>query len=71
MTTTATTAQAKQASGEDADDDNDNDNDGGTGRSGLNTPDRIRFKAFPYSGVNDYVIFCERWFLSVGGGYVR
>ncbi|KAL8899299.1 MAG: hypothetical protein Q9192_001632 [Flavoplaca navasiana] len=29
---------------------------------------RIRFKAFPYSGVNDYLIFCEQGFLSVGGG---
>ncbi|TVY24524.1 Oxidation resistance protein, partial [Lachnellula hyalina] len=32
------------------------------------TPERIRFKAFPYSGVNDYMIFCETGFLSVGGG---
>ena len=31
-------------------------------------PDLIRFKAFPYSGVNDYLIFCEQGFLSVGGG---
>ena len=30
----------------------------------------IRFKAFPYSGVNDYLIFCEPKYLSVGGGYV-
>ena len=30
--------------------------------------DRIRFKAFPYSGVNDYMIFCEPTYLSVGGG---
>lgn len=37
-------------------------------RSGATTPDRIRFKAFPYSGVNDYLIFCEHGFLSVGGG---
>ncbi|WEW59916.1 oxidation resistance protein 1 [Emydomyces testavorans] len=37
-------------------------------RSGTSTPDRIRFKAFPYSGVNDYMIFCETGFLSVGGG---
>lgn len=28
----------------------------------------LRFKAFPYSGVNDYLIFCEPTFLSVGGG---
>ncbi|CAF9917643.1 MAG: oxidation resistance protein 1 [Heterodermia speciosa] len=37
-------------------------------RSGTSTPERIRFKAFPYSGVNDYLIFCEHDFLSVGGG---
>ncbi|KAI4158239.1 MAG: hypothetical protein LQ342_007613 [Letrouitia transgressa] len=36
--------------------------------SGASTPERIRFKAFPYSGVNDYLIFCEQGFLSVGGG---
>ncbi|KAL8853294.1 MAG: hypothetical protein Q9221_001906 [Calogaya cf. arnoldii] len=40
---------------------------------GISTPSslqeqRIRFKAFPYSGVNDYLIFCEQGFLSVGGG---
>lgn len=42
----------------------------GTGgsRSGASTPERIRFKAFPYSGINDYMIFCEQGFLSVGGG---
>ncbi|PGH23818.1 hypothetical protein AJ80_02066 [Polytolypa hystricis UAMH7299] len=40
----------------------------GTSRSGTSTPERIRFKAFPYSGVNDYMIFCETGFLSVGGG---
>ncbi|KAH6677164.1 TLD-domain-containing protein [Halenospora varia] len=28
----------------------------------------IRFKAFPYSGINDYLIFCETGFLSIGGG---
>ncbi|KAF2242185.1 TLD-domain-containing protein [Trematosphaeria pertusa] len=37
-------------------------------RSGSSTPERIRFKAFPYSGVNDYMIFCEQGYLSVGGG---
>jgi hypothetical protein len=37
-------------------------------RSGTNTPERIRFKAFPYSGVNDYMIFCEHSYLSIGGG---
>ncbi|KAL2836597.1 hypothetical protein BJX68DRAFT_250511 [Aspergillus pseudodeflectus] len=36
--------------------------------SGTSTPDRIRFKAFPYSGVNDYMMFCETGFLSLGGG---
>lgn len=38
--------------------------------SGTSTPteQRIRFKAFPYSGVNDYLIFCEQSFLSIGGG---
>ena len=35
---------------------------------GIATPDRIRFKAFPYSGINDYMIFCEAGYLSVGGG---
>jgi len=35
---------------------------------GAATPESIRFKAFPYSGVNDYLIFCEQDFLSVGGG---
>jgi hypothetical protein len=37
-------------------------------RSGTSTPERIRFKAFPYSGVNDYMIFCEHSYLSIGGG---
>lgn len=36
--------------------------------AGTSTPDRIRFKAFPYSGVNDYVLYCEPSYLSVGGG---
>ncbi|EFE42132.1 hypothetical protein TRV_03132 [Trichophyton verrucosum HKI 0517] len=40
----------------------------GSSRSGTHTPEHIRFKAFPYSGVNDYMIFCETGFLSVGGG---
>lgn len=31
-------------------------------------PDRIRFKAFPYSGVNDFMIYCQREYFSVGGG---
>ena len=37
-------------------------------RSGTATPDRIRFKAFPYTGENDFTIFCQHEFLSVGGG---
>ena len=36
--------------------------------SGASTPDRIRFKAFPYSGMNDFMIYCTPEFLSVGGG---
>lgn len=36
--------------------------------SGTSTPDRIRFKAFPYSGLNDFMIYCQTEFLSVGGG---
>jgi TLD len=36
--------------------------------SGTSTPDRIRFKAFPYSGINDFMIYCESGYLSVGGG---
>lgn len=39
-----------------------------TNTSGTSTPERIRFKAFPYSGVNDYMMFCETGFLSLGGG---
>ena len=37
-------------------------------RSGTRTPDRIRFKAFPYSGINDFMIHCESGYISVGGG---
>ncbi|KAK4943764.1 oxidation resistance protein 1 [Elasticomyces elasticus] len=37
-------------------------------RSGTSTPDRIRFKAFPYSGINDFLIYCESGYLSIGGG---
>jgi len=36
--------------------------------AGSSTPDRIRFKAFPYSGVNDFLVYCQRDYLSVGGG---
>lgn len=35
---------------------------------GTSTPSHIRFKAFPYSGINDYLMFCETGFLSIGGG---
>ena len=28
----------------------------------------IRFKAFPYSGVNEYYMLCEQHFLSLGAG---
>ncbi|EXJ94673.1 hypothetical protein A1O1_03070 [Capronia coronata CBS 617.96] len=37
-------------------------------RSGASTPDHIRFKAFPYSGINDFLIYCESSYLSIGGG---
>ncbi|KAJ9611700.1 oxidation resistance protein 1 [Cladophialophora chaetospira] len=37
-------------------------------RSGASTPDRIRFKAFPYSGINDFLVYCQSSYLSVGGG---
>ncbi|POS85941.1 hypothetical protein EPUL_001904 [Erysiphe pulchra] len=30
--------------------------------------ERLRFKAFPYSGVNDYLMLCEANYLSIGGG---
>jgi len=40
--------------------------------SGLRPPrppsPSIRFKAFPYSGVNEYYAYCEAHSLSVGGG---
>nr|OQO16177.1 hypothetical protein B0A51_15617 [Rachicladosporium sp. CCFEE 5018] len=37
--------------------------------SGTATPsEAIRFKAFPYTGLNDFSIYCETEFLSVGGG---
>ncbi|KAK3700204.1 oxidation resistance protein 1 [Vermiconidia calcicola] len=37
-------------------------------RSGTATPERIRFKAFPYTGENDFTIFCQPEYLSTGGG---
>ena len=30
----------------------------------------LRFRAFPYSGINDYLILADANYLSVGGGYV-
>ena len=45
-----------------------NGNGYGGANSGYSTPERIRFKAFPYSGVNDFMIYCQNDFLSVGGG---
>ena len=35
---------------------------------GSSNQQRIRFKAFPYTGENDFSIFCEPQYLSVGGG---
>ncbi|KAK4236938.1 TLD-domain-containing protein [Achaetomium macrosporum] len=32
------------------------------------TPQSIRFKAFPYSGINEYYMLCEPHFLSLGAG---
>lgn len=43
-------------------------NGNGTGGTGTSTPERIRFKAFPYTGENDFTILCRESFLSVGGG---
>ncbi|KAK3677422.1 oxidation resistance protein 1 [Recurvomyces mirabilis] len=36
--------------------------------NGSATPERIRFKAFPYTGENEFCIFCQPDYLSVGGG---
>ncbi|KAK4497513.1 hypothetical protein PRZ48_011964 [Zasmidium cellare] len=36
--------------------------------AGTSTPDRIRFKAFPYTGENDFQVYCQQDYLSVGGG---
>lgn len=35
---------------------------------GMATPERIRFKAFPYTGENDFCVFAQSDYLSVGGG---
>jgi hypothetical protein len=32
------------------------------------SPQSIRFKAFPYSGVNEYYMLCEAHYLSIGAG---
>lgn len=32
------------------------------------SPDDHRFEAFPYTGLNDFVMYCTRQFLSLGGG---
>jgi hypothetical protein len=46
-----------------------NGNGNGNGHSsGTSTPEQIRFKAFPFSGENDFSIFCQADYLSVGGG---
>nr|POE89109.1 oxidation resistance protein 1 [Quercus suber] len=34
----------------------------------ISSSERIRFKAFPYTGENDFSIFCQPEYLSVGGG---
>ncbi|QIX00567.1 hypothetical protein AMS68_006084 [Peltaster fructicola] len=36
--------------------------------SSISSSDGIRFKAFPYSGENDYTIYCQSDYFSVGGG---
>jgi hypothetical protein len=36
--------------------------------NGASTPERIRFKAFPYTGENDFCIFTQQDYFSVGGG---
>lgn len=42
---------------------------GANGHSnGHATPERIRFKAFPYTGENDFQVYCQQDYLSVGGG---
>ncbi|WPH04297.1 Hypothetical protein R9X50_00718600 [Acrodontium crateriforme] len=44
-------------------------NDGTNGhKNGTSTTESIRFKAFPYTGENDFSIFCQHEYLSVGGG---
>lgn len=38
------------------------------GKTSGSMSESIRFKAFPYSGENDYSIFCQHDYFSVGGG---
>ncbi|OTA39819.1 hypothetical protein BTJ68_00127 [Hortaea werneckii EXF-2000] len=42
--------------------------DSKTPKTGTATPERIRFKAFPFTGENDFSMFCQPDYLSVGGG---
>lgn len=47
---------------------NNSDPNSSSRRDGATTPERIRFKAFPYTGENDFCILCQPDYLSVGGG---
>lgn len=40
----------------------------GKSNKGTATPERIRFKAFPYTGENDFTMFCQHDYFSIGGG---
>ena len=37
-------------------------------KSAYSNSDAFRFKAFPYSGINDYMVFSDPTFISLGGG---
>jgi hypothetical protein len=37
-------------------------------RSGTSTPDRIRFQAFMYTSINDFMIYCTSEYMSIGSG---
>jgi hypothetical protein len=41
---------------------------GHASRSGTSTPERMRFQAFLYTGLNDFEIYCQRDYLSIGSG---
>ncbi|KAF2084500.1 TLD-domain-containing protein, partial [Saccharata proteae CBS 121410] len=43
-------------------------NSNGVSRSGTTTPEQIRFRAFPYSGANEYMILGGSESLGMGGG---